>query len=59
MAPPFLTLALDGGEWSALCPGHFTTRDTAPGAQRRKGWVGSRSGLHVMENKKSLAPAQN
>jgi hypothetical protein len=22
--PPFLTSALDGGEWSASCPGHFT-----------------------------------
>jgi hypothetical protein len=25
IAPPFLTLALDGGEWSSLCPGHFTS----------------------------------
>jgi hypothetical protein len=24
VAPPFLTLALDGGEWSASCPGRFT-----------------------------------
>jgi hypothetical protein len=23
LAPPFLTPALDGGEWSALCPGFF------------------------------------
>jgi hypothetical protein len=22
-APPFLTSALDGGEWSASCPSHF------------------------------------
>jgi hypothetical protein len=24
-------LALDGGEWSALSPGRFTTEETAPG----------------------------
>jgi hypothetical protein len=26
----FLTIALEGGEWSASCPGHFTPRERAP-----------------------------
>jgi hypothetical protein len=32
-----LTSALDGGEWSALRPGHFIPRERAPGPQ---GWSG-------------------
>jgi hypothetical protein len=24
IAPPFLILALDGGQWSVSCPGRFT-----------------------------------
>jgi len=32
----FLTLALDGGEWSVSRPGRFTFRKRAPGAH----WVG-------------------
>jgi hypothetical protein len=31
MAPPFLTSALDGGEWSASHPGRFTRGDGATG----------------------------
>jgi hypothetical protein len=27
MAPPFLTSALDGGEWSAACSGRYTPRE--------------------------------
>jgi len=33
----FLTLALDGGGWSALCPGHFTSGERAPGTH----WIGT------------------
>jgi hypothetical protein len=32
----FLTLALDGGEWSASSPGHFTPVKGARGAH----WIG-------------------
>jgi hypothetical protein len=41
-----LTSALDGGEWSASCPGRFTPRERAPGTHWIGGWVGpqSRSG---------------
>jgi hypothetical protein len=30
IAPPFLSSALDGGEWSAWRPGHFIPGETAP-----------------------------
>jgi hypothetical protein len=36
MAPPFLTLTLDGGEWSAPRPGRFTPGEGAPVT----GWIG-------------------
>jgi len=35
-----LTLTLDGGEWSALCP-----RERAPGTHWTGGWVGPRASL--------------
>jgi len=37
---PFLTSALDGGEWSYSCPGHIT-----PG---ERGFVGPRGGLDAV-----------
>jgi hypothetical protein len=49
MAPPFLTLALDGGEWSALHPCHFT-----PFTHWIGGWVGPRAGLDAVEKRKIL-----
>jgi hypothetical protein len=41
----FLTLALDGGEWSASRPGLFAPRERAPVSHRIGGWMGSRAGL--------------
>jgi hypothetical protein len=41
----FLTSALDGGEWSALRPGRFTSRERAPGTHWIGGWVGLRAVL--------------
>jgi hypothetical protein len=35
-----LTLALDGGEWSASHPGCFTPKERAPGTHWIGGWVG-------------------
>jgi hypothetical protein len=40
-----LTSALDGGEWSASRPGHFTPRERAPGTHWIRGWVGPRAVL--------------
>jgi len=33
------TSVSDGGEWSALCLGHFTPGDKAPGTHSIGGWV--------------------
>jgi hypothetical protein len=39
IAPPFLTLALDGGEWSASHPCRFTPAETAPLTHWIGGWT--------------------
>jgi hypothetical protein len=54
IAPPFLTLELDGGEWSALRTGHFTFMERAPGSHWIGGWVDHRAGLNIMEKRKIL-----
>jgi hypothetical protein len=51
-----LTLALDGGEWSASCPGHFTPRERAPGIHWIGGWVGPRTILDVVVERKIPSP---
>jgi hypothetical protein len=45
IAPPFLTLALDGGEWSVSHSGHFTPGEIAPGTYWIGGWVGPTASL--------------
>jgi hypothetical protein len=35
VAPSILTSAVDGGKWSASCPGHFTPREGAHGTHYR------------------------
>jgi len=52
-----LTLALDGGEWSASYPSCFTTRESAPITQWIGGWVGPRAGQDMVL-KKFPAPHQ-
>jgi hypothetical protein len=47
-----LTSALDGGEWSALHPGHFTPRERAPGTHWIGGWVGPRAVLDMAMKRK-------
>jgi hypothetical protein len=49
--PPFLTLALDVGEWSASCPGYFI-----PGDHWIGGWVGPRVSLDAVEKRKISCP---
>jgi hypothetical protein len=51
----FLTLALDGGEWSASCPSHFTPRETAPAILWIRGWVGARVNLDAVVIKVKLS----
>jgi hypothetical protein len=50
-ALPFLTSALDEGEWSASRPGRFTTGEIAPGTHWIEGWVSPRAALEAVENR--------
>jgi hypothetical protein len=58
-APPFLTMSLDGWEWSALCSGHFIAGERGSSNHWIGGWVGHRTGMDTKEKRKSLAPARN
>jgi hypothetical protein len=51
IAPPFSTLALDGGEWSASRPGRFTPGEIVSGTHWIGGWVGPRTGLDQKKRK--------
>jgi hypothetical protein len=53
-ASPFLTSALDEGEWPASRPCRFT-----PGIHCIRDWVDPRAGLDAMEYKKTTAPTGN
>jgi hypothetical protein len=46
-----LTLALDGGKWSASRPGHFTPTERDPGTHQIGGWVGPRASLGMVLRK--------
>jgi hypothetical protein len=50
-----LTSALDGGEWSASRPGHFTLRESASCTHWIGGWVGPRPVLDAVV-KRSPSP---
>jgi len=52
----FLTSELDGGEWSASLPGHFTPRQRAPGTHWIGGLVDPRAGLHTAAKRKIPSP---
>jgi hypothetical protein len=54
IAPPFLTSALDGGEWSFSRTGRFTPGERSPGTLWRGGWVSPRAGLDAVEKEKML-----
>jgi hypothetical protein len=45
----FVTLALDGGEWTASHPGRFTLRKSVLLTHRIGGWVGPRAYLDSVE----------
>jgi hypothetical protein len=55
----FLTLALDGGEWSASRHGRFTPGERAHGTHWIGGWVGPTAGLDAVAKRKilSLSPS--
>jgi hypothetical protein len=57
-APPFLTSALDGGEWSASGPCRFTPGKGASSTHCIGGWVGPRAGMNVMEKRNISCPCR-
>jgi hypothetical protein len=50
-APPFLTSAIGGGEWSPSRTGCFTPGEIVPGTHWVGGWVGPRAGLDIVEKR--------
>jgi hypothetical protein len=52
IAPPFLTLVRDGGEWSTSRPCCSTLGHKAPGTYLTGGWVGLRASLDAMGKRK-------
>jgi hypothetical protein len=53
---PFLTWALEGGEWSASQPFHFNPKKTAQISHCTEGWVGPRDSLDIIEKKNLFPP---
>jgi hypothetical protein len=51
IVPPFLTSALDGGEWSASRYDPFTPGERAHDIYRTGGWVGPRPGLDPVKKR--------
>jgi hypothetical protein len=56
---PFLTLALDGGAWSASGPGYFTPTERVSDTHWIGGWVYPRASLDAVEKRKISYPAMN
>jgi hypothetical protein len=54
----FLALVLDDA-WSTSRLRRFTLKETAPGAQGIRGWMGPRAGPDAMARKRILAPVEN
>jgi hypothetical protein len=54
--PCILTLALDGGEWSAVCPSCFTPRERDPGTHQTGGQMGPRASLDMAMKRKIPSP---
>jgi hypothetical protein len=53
IAPPLLTLAQEGGEWSAACPGEI-----ARGIHWIGDWMGPRPSLDAVERRKKFFPCR-
>jgi len=51
-----LISALDGGEWSAQCPGYFIPREMASSTHWTGGWVGLRVGLDAVAMRNKSLP---
>jgi hypothetical protein len=55
-APRIFTSALDGGEWSASCPGRFILRKRSHGTNWIGGWVGPRACVDTVSKRKIPSP---
>jgi hypothetical protein len=51
IALPFLTSALDAGEWLALCPCHFIPLARGLGTHHIGGWASPRASLDCVEKR--------
>jgi hypothetical protein len=54
----FLTLALDGEEWSDSYPGQFNPGEEVPSIHWIEGWVRSIISLNAVEKRRSSFPYQ-
>ena len=57
----FVKLTLDGTDWSASCSSCFNLRGKSPPPHNTHWlgvWMGPRAGLHILENRKSIAFAR-
>jgi hypothetical protein len=59
IAPPFMTSALDEGEWSASRLSRFNSGEISPGTPWIGCWMGPRAVLCALEKNKHLAPTGN
>jgi hypothetical protein len=59
MAQPYLTSALDAGDWSASRPSRFTPGEIAPGTHWLRGWVAPEPVWTLWSREKSVFPAEN
>jgi hypothetical protein len=55
----FMASALDGDEWSASRPSHFTPREREPGTHWIGGWVSTRAGPDPVMNRKIPSPRRS
>jgi hypothetical protein len=51
-----IILSLNGGQWTALFPGHFAPWGRALGAHWIGGWIGFKSYLDAVEKRKVSCP---
>jgi hypothetical protein len=54
IAPPFLTSALDEGEWSVSLPATSASGEIAPSTHWIAAWVGPKAGLEALQKRKIL-----
>jgi hypothetical protein len=59
IAPPFLTSALDGDEWSTSLTGRFSPKERDPGTHWIVGWVGPEPVWMLWSREKSFFPTRN